>query len=104
MVFIFISVTQESDPPLSLSGVRLRKVNKRSQLALSASITFWEILKPLIIMVAIAIVLLNQMPHSTTNRRHKLTRNDQLYYNFGLLFFLQKIKLARALCSNGWAR
>ena len=52
----------------------------------------------------IAIVLLNQMPHSTTNRRHKLTRNDQLYYNFGLLFFLQKIKLARALCSNGWAR
>ena len=40
-------------PPLSLSGVRLRKVNKRSQLALSASITFWEILKPLIIMVAI---------------------------------------------------
>ena len=80
MVVIFISVTQESDPPLSLSGVRLRKVNKRSQLALSASITFWEILKPLIITVAIAIViqfvLLNQMSHIDNKHKAQVEMNN----------------------------
>ena len=84
---------------LPLSGVRLRKVNKRSQLALSASITFWEILPRTItiLLIVIVIVLLKEMPHLDNKQKAQVDQMWALGEIF-LLFFLRLSKDQTSLC------